>query len=161
MYCSCSRTLRNSCAHGQSLLLCFSPAVHVLLVVLDSATFHSCAKSALLSMCTTFVPVACYCVPRCVQVSLVVLDSATFHFRQDFTDAAQRSRLMLSMAQQLAEVAEQRGVAVVMVNQVGLERGVVYVSLVRLGLRQLGFPDHHVCGQLVGVPPALFLGEPC
>jgi RecA/RadA recombinase len=48
----------------------------------------------------------------------VVLDSATFHFRQDFTDAAQRSRLMLSMAQQLAQLAEQRDVAVVMVNQV-------------------------------------------
>jgi hypothetical protein len=61
------------------------------------------------------VPPASLC---CLQVSLVVLDSATFHFRQDFTDAAQRSRLMLSMAQQLAQVAEQRGVAVVMVNQV-------------------------------------------
>lgn len=58
-------------------------------------------------------------VPPCgPQVALVVLDSATFHFRQDFTDAAQRSRLMLSMAQQLAQLAEQRGVAVVMVNQV-------------------------------------------
>jgi RecA/RadA recombinase len=54
-----------------------------------------------------------------VQIALVVLDSATFHFRQDFSDAAQRSRLMLAMAQQLAQVAEQRGVAVVMVNQVG------------------------------------------
>lgn len=59
------------------------------------------------------------CPPDCrPQVALVVLDSATFHFRQDFTDAAQRSRLMLSMAQQLAQLAEQRGVAVVMVNQV-------------------------------------------
>lgn len=57
---------------------------------------------------------------RPLQVSLIVLDSATFHFRQDFTDAAQRSRLLLAMAQQLAQVAEQRGVAIVMVNQVGL-----------------------------------------
>lgn len=61
--------------------------------------------------------------PGCAQVSLVVLDSATFHFRQDFTDAAHRSRLMLSMAQQLAQLAEQRGVAVVMVNQVRLPVG--------------------------------------
>lgn len=61
----------------------------------------------------------------------MVLDSATFHFRQDFTDAAQRSRLMLSMAQQLAQLAEQRGVAVVMVNQVcatGLEECVWRVT---------------------------------
>jgi RAD51-like protein 2 len=53
-----------------------------------------------------------------LQVALVVLDSATFHFRQDFADAAQRGRVLLHMAQQLAEAAEQRGVAVVMVNQV-------------------------------------------
>lgn len=65
---------------------------------------------------------------HCLQVSLVVLDSATFHFRQDFTDAAQRSRLMLSMAQQLAQLAEQRGVAVVMVNQVCARTGGVCLA---------------------------------
>ncbi|WIA36239.1 hypothetical protein OEZ86_007571 [Tetradesmus obliquus] len=52
------------------------------------------------------------------QVSLVVLDSATFHFRQAFPDAGQRARLMTAMAQQLAALAEQHGVAVVMMNQV-------------------------------------------
>jgi RAD51-like protein 2 len=52
------------------------------------------------------------------QIALIVLDSATFHFRHDFPDAAQRARLLTAMAQQLAELAEVRGVAVVMVNQV-------------------------------------------
>ncbi|KAF6266070.1 hypothetical protein COO60DRAFT_641728 [Scenedesmus sp. NREL 46B-D3] len=52
------------------------------------------------------------------QVALIVLDSATFHFRQAFPDAGQRARLMTSMAQQLAALAEQHGVAVVMMNQV-------------------------------------------
>jgi RAD51-like protein 2 len=52
------------------------------------------------------------------QVALIVLDSATFHFRQAFPDPGQRTRLMTNMAQQLASLAEQHGVAVVMMNQV-------------------------------------------
>ncbi|KAF8059446.1 RAD51C [Scenedesmus sp. PABB004] len=52
------------------------------------------------------------------EVRLVVLDSATFHFRQDFPDAAARSRLLLGMAAALAAAAEARRVAVVMTNQV-------------------------------------------
>jgi RAD51-like protein 2 len=60
-----------------------------------------------------------FCLLGCAcQVALIVLDSATFHFRQAFPDAGQRARLMTSMAQQLAGLAEQHGVAVVMMNQV-------------------------------------------
>jgi RAD51-like protein 2 len=65
-------------------------------------------------------------------VALIVLDSATFHFRQAFPDAGQRARLMTSMAQQLAALAEQHGVAVVMMNQVsGLLKRFVFVFLAR------------------------------
>lgn len=49
----------------------------------------------------------------------MVLDSVTFHFRQDWPDAAQRSRLLTGMAAALMAVAERRQVAVVYINQVG------------------------------------------
>ncbi|KXZ49172.1 hypothetical protein GPECTOR_23g99 [Gonium pectorale] len=52
------------------------------------------------------------------QVRLVVFDSITFHFRQDFSDMAQRTRVVTAMAQQLITAAQNFGVAVVLMNQV-------------------------------------------
>ncbi|GLC45214.1 DNA repair protein rad51c [Pleodorina starrii] len=52
------------------------------------------------------------------QVRLVVFDSVTFHFRQDFSDMAQRTRIITAMAQQLITAAQTYGVAVVLMNQV-------------------------------------------
>ncbi|KAK9813256.1 hypothetical protein WJX72_011511 [[Myrmecia] bisecta] len=52
------------------------------------------------------------------QVRLIVIDSITFHFRQDFQDMALRTRILAQMAQQLMQLAEDRDVAVVLMNQV-------------------------------------------
>jgi RAD51-like protein 2 len=71
----------------------------------------------------------------CCQVALIVLDSATFHFRQAFPDAGQRSRLMTSMAQQLAALAEQHGVAVVMMNQVCERASIQFSSMMYTSIR--------------------------
>ena len=51
-------------------------------------------------------------------VRLVVVDSIAFHFRQEFDDMARRTRVLNGLAQQLLELAERRGLAVVLVNQV-------------------------------------------
>ncbi|GBF87643.1 DNA repair RAD51-like protein [Raphidocelis subcapitata] len=55
---------------------------------------------------------------RLLGVRLVVVDSVTFHFRQDWKDPGLRARLLAGMAQDAAELAEARGVAVVFINQV-------------------------------------------
>ncbi|CAG9460369.1 unnamed protein product [Pedinophyceae sp. YPF-701] len=51
-------------------------------------------------------------------VRLLVLDSVTFHFRQGFSDMAMRTRVLVQMAQRLVALAEDRNVAVVLMNQV-------------------------------------------
>eukprot|EP00698_Gefionella_okellyi_P006768 TRINITY_DN1622_c0_g1_i1.p1 TRINITY_DN1622_c0_g1~~TRINITY_DN1622_c0_g1_i1.p1 ORF type:complete len:361 (+),score=75.33 TRINITY_DN1622_c0_g1_i1:25-1083(+) len=54
------------------------------------------------------------------RVKLIVIDSITFHFRHsdDFKDMGHRTRLLSSMSQTLASVAESQQCAVVLVNQV-------------------------------------------
>ncbi|EGC32854.1 hypothetical protein DICPUDRAFT_18874, partial [Dictyostelium purpureum] len=51
-------------------------------------------------------------------VRLIILDSITFPFRKDFTDMALRTRLLLSLAQNLMSIATRFNVAVVFMNQV-------------------------------------------
>ncbi|CAM9925867.1 unnamed protein product [Ascophyllum nodosum] len=50
-------------------------------------------------------------------VKLVVMDSVAFHFRHAFQDISVRTRMLSKMAQQLNEVAQQRSLAVLLVNQ--------------------------------------------
>lgn len=52
------------------------------------------------------------------QVKLIVIDSIAFHFRQDFQDMAQRTRVLAEMAQKLMHLAEEKDLAVVLMNQV-------------------------------------------
>nr|WCZ58576.1 DNA repair protein RAD51 homolog 3 [Andalucia godoyi] len=49
----------------------------------------------------------------------IIIDSIAFHFRHDFSDQlGQRSRLLQSLAQRLADSADKFGVAIVLTNQV-------------------------------------------
>ncbi|KAL3148107.1 DNA repair protein rad51c [Trebouxia sp. C0009 RCD-2024] len=52
------------------------------------------------------------------QVKLIVIDSIAFHFRQDFQDMAQRTRVLVEMAQKLVHLAEEKDLAVVLMNHV-------------------------------------------
>lgn len=52
------------------------------------------------------------------EVKLIVIDSIAFHFRQDFQDMAQRTRVLAEMAQKLMRLAEDKDLAVVLMNQV-------------------------------------------
>ena len=52
------------------------------------------------------------------RVKLLVVDSIAFHFRHGFADPAVRARLLMAAAQALNELAQERGIAVVLVNQV-------------------------------------------
>lgn len=52
------------------------------------------------------------------EVKLIVIDSIAFHFRQDFQDMAQRTRVLAEMAQKLMHLAEEKDLAVVLMNQV-------------------------------------------
>uniref|UniRef100_A0A7S1SLP5 DNA repair protein RAD51 homolog 3 n=2 Tax=Tetraselmis chuii TaxID=63592 RepID=A0A7S1SLP5_9CHLO len=52
------------------------------------------------------------------KVCAIIVDSITFQFRQGFQDMAQRTRLLAQMAQQLMQLAESKGIAVVLINQV-------------------------------------------
>eukprot|EP00277_Geminigera_cryophila_P017429 CAMPEP_0179449188 /NCGR_PEP_ID=MMETSP0799-20121207/33171_1 /TAXON_ID=46947 /ORGANISM="Geminigera cryophila, Strain CCMP2564" /LENGTH=359 /DNA_ID=CAMNT_0021242055 /DNA_START=81 /DNA_END=1160 /DNA_ORIENTATION=+ len=51
-------------------------------------------------------------------VKLVVMDSVAFQFRTDFKDYAMRSRLLTASAQRLTQLAIERKIAVVLINQV-------------------------------------------
>lgn len=51
-------------------------------------------------------------------IKLIVLDSVTFHFRHGHEDMAHRSRLLHGFAQNLAKIAQEFDVAVVLMNQV-------------------------------------------
>ena len=52
------------------------------------------------------------------EVRLIVVDSVTFHFRQDYADMPNRTRVLSQMAQSLMELAGNRQIAVVLMNQV-------------------------------------------
>eukprot|EP00894_Picocystis_sp_ML_P004905 jgi/Pico_ML_1/55422/g1108.t1 len=52
------------------------------------------------------------------EVRVVIVDSVAFHFRQDFTDMAKRTRILAGMMQGLMNLANDREVAVVVMNQV-------------------------------------------
>ena len=51
-------------------------------------------------------------------VRLIVMDSVAFHFRQDFDDLGARARILGQMSQIFMELASQRQIAVVLMNQV-------------------------------------------
>jgi len=57
------------------------------------------------------------------KVKLVVIDSIAFHFRHNFEDFALRSRLLNGIAQRLTQIATDREIAVVLVNQVTTKIG--------------------------------------
>ncbi|XP_048840345.1 DNA repair protein RAD51 homolog 3 isoform X2 [Brienomyrus brachyistius] len=57
------------------------------------------------------------------EVRLVVIDSIAFPFRHDFEDLSQRTRLLNGLAQQLAQMANQYNVAVVLTNQMTTKVG--------------------------------------
>jgi len=50
-------------------------------------------------------------------VRLIIVDSITYPFRKDFADMGLRTRLLLSIAQNLLSIAEKYNVAVVVMNQ--------------------------------------------
>eukprot|EP00802_Teleaulax_amphioxeia_P011352 Tamp_11384.p1 GENE.Tamp_11384~~Tamp_11384.p1 ORF type:complete len:384 (+),score=95.44 Tamp_11384:49-1152(+) len=52
------------------------------------------------------------------KVKLVVMDSVAFQFRCDFKDYAMRTRLLTASAQRLTQLALERNIAVVLINQV-------------------------------------------
>jgi len=56
-------------------------------------------------------------------VKLIILDSVTFHFRHDFEDMGLRTRLLNSLAQNLMALAESKGIAVVLMNQMTTKVG--------------------------------------
>ena len=56
-------------------------------------------------------------------VRLIVIDSVAFHFRYDFADMALRTRLLNSMAQSLAAIAQAHQIAVVIINQMTTKVG--------------------------------------
>ena len=43
---------------------------------------------------------------------MIIIDSIAFHFRQDFSEMAQRTRVLAEMAQNLMHLAEDRDLAV-------------------------------------------------
>jgi len=51
------------------------------------------------------------------EVKLIIIDSVAFHFRHDLEDMRKRSHLLMCLGQNLAFLAEQFGVAVVLMNQ--------------------------------------------
>ncbi|XP_066552015.1 DNA repair protein RAD51 homolog 3 [Amia ocellicauda] len=57
------------------------------------------------------------------EVRLVVIDSIAFPFRHDFEDLSLRTRLLNGLAQQLIQMATQRGVAVALTNQMTTKVG--------------------------------------
>src|SRR5207237_68594 len=50
-------------------------------------------------------------------IKFIALDSIAFHFRRGFSDMGERSRILAAHAKKLAAIAEQRDIAVVVVNQ--------------------------------------------
>eukprot|EP00949_MAST-11_sp_MAST-11-sp1_P002849 g2849.t1 len=52
------------------------------------------------------------------KIRLVVVDSIAFHFRHEISDMAKRARILSQLAQDLNRLANERGVAILIVNQV-------------------------------------------
>jgi len=79
------------------------------------------------------------------RVHLLVLDSAAYHFRRGFADMGLRARLLLAMAQELLQIANEFQLAVVVTNQVTTKPGDSSSSLAPA----LGESWAHACTQRV------------
>lgn len=60
---------------------------------------------------------------RHANVRLIIVDSVAFHFRQDFPDMGLRTRILAQMAQNMMQLAGEKELAVVYMNQVTTKVG--------------------------------------